>query len=221
MKNSKTFYFLICSALIIIFFIILNSYNGRNNNEFTFGKITIGEKFNPKSFSEEFDVIQNNKVMNNYEFPDHTKIYVDRMVKLQPRKNNPNGDENNYLKFMSDDINVGLNEDKKINIVSFDIINENNNFNKILKTIKDKDIKIVSRSISKMDNGKGFDYTIQYTKDKDSKIITILSLQSSIYYDIISEENLNIEIKLSDIQNLSISFYDKSMIENQGDINVF
>lgn len=221
MKNSKTFYFLICSALIIIFFIILNSYNGRNNNEFTFGKITIGEKFNPKSFSEEFDVIQNNKVMNNYEFPDHTKIYVDRMVKLQPRKNNPNGDENNYLKFMSDDINVGLNEDKKINIVSFDIINENNNFNKILKTIKDKDIKIVSRSISKMDNGKGFDYTIQYTKDKDSKIITVLSLQSSIYYDIISEENLNIEIKLSDIQNLSISFYDKSMIENQGDINVF
>lgn len=221
MKNSKTFYFLICSALIIIFFIILNSYNGRNNNEFAFGKITIGEKFNPKSFSEEFDVIQNNKVMNNYEFPDHTKIYVDRMVKLQPRKNNPNGDENNYLKFMSDDINVGLNEDKKINIVSFDIINENNNFNKILKTIKDKDIKIVSRSISKMDNGKGFDYTIQYTKDKDSKIITVLSLQSSIYYDIISEENLNIEIKLSDIQNLSISFYDKSMIENQGDINVF
>lgn len=221
MKNSKTFYFLICSALIIIFFIILNSYNGRNNNEFTFGKITIGEKFNPKSFSEEFDVIQNNKVMNNYEFPDHTKIYVDRIVKLQPRKNNPNGDENNYLKFMSDDINVGLNEDKKINIVSFDIINENNNFNKILKTIKDKDIKIVSRSISKMDNGKGFDYTIQYTKDKESKIITVLSLQSSIYYDIISEENLNIEIKLSDIQNLSISFYDKSMIENQGDINVF
>lgn len=221
MKNSKTFYFLICSALIIIFFITLNSYNGRNNNEFTFGKITIGETFNPKSFSEEFDVIQNNKVMNNYEFPDHTKIYVDRMIKLQPRKNNPNGDENNYLKFMSDDINVGLNEDKKINIVSFDIINENDNFNKILKTIKDKDIKIVSRSISKMDNGKGFDYTIQYTKDKDSKIITVLSLQSSIYYDIISEEKLNIEIKLSDIQNLSISFYDKSMIENQGDINVF
>jgi hypothetical protein len=72
-----------------------------------------------------------------------------------------------------------------------------------------------------MDNGKGFDYTIQYTKDKESKIITVLSLQSSIYYDIISEENLNIEIKLSDIQNLSISFYDKSMIENQGDINVF
>lgn len=221
-SNSKTAYFLIFIALVIIALVIVNGFNNKANEEnSTFGKITIGEKFDKKSFSEEFDIVKNNKVMDNYEFPDHTKVYIDRMIKLYPRKNNPNGDENNYLKFMSNEVSVGLNENKEVGVISFDIINDNNNFGKILKTLKDKNLKVISSAISKTEDGKDFNYTIQYAQEENSELVTVLLLQSNVYYDMISEGENEKEIKLNDIKSMSISFYNKLLLENEGDISIF
>lgn len=218
-KQGKISLFSIVFGLVIIISIILYSNYSKTEANNSFGEITIGSNFYKNEFSKEYDVFNNKKVMDNYEFPDHTKVYIDRLAQLMPRKNNISGDENNYLKFMSNEVIVGINKDKKIGLISFEITNDNNNFGKIIKSINEKGMKVVSQSISKDEDKEGFYYTIQYSNNNNN-IRTVLLLHSKVYYDVINNKEMKFDIK--DIDALSISFYDIDLLENEGDnINLF
>lgn len=227
-SNKKILTYAILISVIIFSISVYQVLKLNTNKNFKVSNFVLAETFDEKTQKMKsfqfFDLSRSNLIKNKVIFNginafglgDKDVIYLSKIINYSPFDN---GLDSTILS-ISKDIDVGLDKDSKLAYLSFSIIEDDFNYQRVLKTIKNNaNYKYKYSSITKEPNKNIIEYVEKYEYEKLNKNYVDIYI---FYTSELNMEELNgKEFLPKNIGNLSVSFVERELVKKSDFIPLF
>lgn len=226
LSNKKTLTYGILISVIIFLMSVYQVIKLNTTKNFKVSNFVLAETFDEslakmKSsfFFDHSNLIRNKTVfegVNAFTISNDEPLYLSKVINYYPI----NIDYDQTILGVSKDVDVGLNNQSKLAYLSFSIIENDLNYQRVLKTIKNNpDFKYQHNSITKDLRTNLIQYVEKYEYEKPNKNYVDIYV---FYTSELSMEELNgKEFLPKNISNLSVSFVERELVKKSDFVPLF